>query len=152
MHGRFHSELANGVEDEIHAQAALGEGLGGRQHGFEVGFGDLLAEDHDADRERDLGVDDALRQEMFAEVAGDEGVVPRFAQERGHPFEDFQELVEVFVGVLLANFRFGEHYPVGAGESADGLGLDGPFQMQVQFGFGKGGDGLRGMVCGHVKV
>ena len=131
MHGRFDSELADGVENEIHAQAALVEWLGGFEHGFEVGFGDLLAQDHDADGEGDFSVDNALGQKLLAEVVRDQGVVARFTEKRGDPFEDFEELVEVLVGIFLADFRFGEDHAVRAGERADGRRLDRAFQVQV---------------------
>ena len=71
---------------------------------FEVCFGQLLSKEHHADRESDLGVDDALREQMFGKVARDKGVVLRLAQKGSHPLESFNKFGEVAIGVTLAHF------------------------------------------------
>jgi len=137
------AELADGVEDPVHAQAALREGFSGGNNGREVGFRRLFAKDHDADGERDFSIDDIFGEEIFTEVASDQGVVFWVAEIGGDPFEGFEKAEEIFVGVEVANFIFGDDDAVSAGEGRGGGGLDGAFEVEVEFGFGGVGDGRR---------
>ena len=66
----------------------------------------------------------------------------RVAEKGSDPFEDFEEFVEILVGVFLADFGFRKEYAVAAREGADGFWMNGAFQVEVEFGFRKGGDGI----------
>ena len=135
-HGSFGSELADSVKDPIEAQAFGGEWLGGAEDGFEILFGRLVSKQHDADGERDFGIDNILFEELIAKVFGDEGEVLRVAEPGGDPFESFEEAEEVGVIVVAVDFGFIDKNAVTAGERADGGDADGAFKMKVQFGFG----------------
>jgi hypothetical protein len=51
---------------------------------------------------------------MLAQIVQDQRVVLRISEKRGDPLERFEKSGEIFVGVFLANFRFGENDSVTA--------------------------------------
>src|SRR6266478_5294810 len=57
----FGSELANPIENPVHAQPAALERLGRSQDRLEVAFRALSAQQHDANRDRHFGIHYALR-------------------------------------------------------------------------------------------
>src|SRR5260370_41889754 len=69
FHRRVGPELARGIEHPAESEPTAFEWLGGQEDGFEISFRLLFSEEHDADRERDLGIDHALREQMFRAVA-----------------------------------------------------------------------------------
>jgi hypothetical protein len=70
---------------------------------------------------------------VLAEIVQDQREVLRIADKRSDPLEGFEEAGEVFVGVFLANFRFGEDDAVTARQRANGRRLDRSFEMKVKF-------------------
>jgi len=72
---------------------------------------------------------------VFGEVAGDERVILRVAQERSDPFEGLDEFAEVAVSVSLADFFLSHDDAVTSCQRADGRGLNGAFEMEVQLCF-----------------
>src|ERR1700730_10541115 len=135
--GSFGPELPDRVKDPVDAQAAAGKPFGGAEDRFKISFRALLAEKHDADREGDLGIDDALREQLLAKVASDQRIVLGIAEKRGDPLESLQELHEALVGLTLTNFLFRSGNAVARGKRADRGRLDGTFKMKVQLCFGK---------------
>ena len=131
-HSRVGAELTDGVKNPADGEAARFERLGGPEDGSKVVFRRLVAEKHDTDRERNLGVNNLVPQELFAKVAGDERVVGRIAQKGRDPFEGIEEAEKVVVVVAAADFDFGGGNAVAARQSADGGGVDRTFQVQVQ--------------------
>ena len=111
--------------------------------GVEIGFHGLFAQLHNADRERDFGVDDVLSEKLFGEIAGDDCVILRVAEVGGDPLEGFEKAEKIFVGVEAANFVFGDYDAVSASKGGGGDGLDGAFEVEMKFGFGSVGDGRR---------
>lgn len=93
-----------------------------------------MAEEHHSNGQRDLGVDDAVLQELFAKIVCDERVVGGIAEVASHPFEGVEEAQEIGVVVAAADFVFGGGDAVARGESADGGGLDRAFEVQVKLG------------------
>ena len=67
--GRRRPELAHGVEYPLKAQTAMLERRGGFADCGEVGGDILFAQEHDADGERDLGIDNVLGQQLLAHAA-----------------------------------------------------------------------------------
>jgi hypothetical protein len=70
---------------------------------------------------------------MLAQIVQDQRVVLRISEKRGDPLERVEKSGEIFVGVFLANFRFGENDSVTACQRANGRGLDRSFEMKVKF-------------------
>src|ERR1700722_13500873 len=114
LHRRIGAELSHCVENKFELQSALCESHCDREHRFKIRFRTLLAQKHHADRERDFGVDDVLCQQVLAKIVQDQREVLWIADKRGDPLEGFEETDEVFVSVLLTDFRFGEDYAVTA--------------------------------------
>src|SRR5260370_41850033 len=80
VYRRVGADLARRVEYPPKSESAALEGLGGAEESFEICFGLLLTQEHYADGEGNFRVDDALCEQMFGEVAGDERVVLRLSQ------------------------------------------------------------------------
>src|SRR5216684_8807699 len=112
------------------------EWLRGAEESFEICFRALLSQEHHAYGQGYFRIDHALREQMSGKVASDERVVRGLAQERSDPFECFDEFGEVAVGVALTNFLLGHDETVTGRQRADGCGLDGAFEMEVQLGLG----------------
>ena len=138
FHRRVHAKLSSGIKYPVESEPAAFEWLGGSKEGFKIRFRALLPKEHHADGKGYFRIDHTLREQMFGKVAGDERVVLRLAQERGNPFEGFDEFGEVAVGVAPADFLFGHDDTVTGRQRADGRGLDGSFEMEVQLGLGQG--------------
>ena len=81
-----------------------------------------------------------LLEELLGQIGGQQGKIARVAQERGHPFEGFNELGEIAVIVAAAYLVFSQRETVPGREGARYGRPDGAFQVKMQFGFGKGSD------------
>jgi hypothetical protein len=57
----------------------------------------------------------------------------RIAHKRSDPLKSFEESREIFIGIFLADFGFGENYAVSARQRANGRRLDRSFKMKVKF-------------------
>ena len=68
---------------------------------------------------------------MFAEIVQNQRIVLRVAKKRSDPLERFEEAGEIFVGVFLADFAFGEDDAVAASQRANSCRLDRSFEMKV---------------------
>ena len=89
--GRSRPKLAHRVEYPLKAQPAMLERRGGFADCGEVGGDILFAQEHDADGESDLGINNILGQQLFAHAASHQGVVRRGAQIRSDPLVGLDE-------------------------------------------------------------
>ena len=135
VHSRFGAELPRSIEHPVDTKTLFLKRLSGLQDSFEIGLRLLFAEQHHADRKRDLSVDHVLRQQMLAQVSRDESVVARLAQKRSDPLEGVDETGEIAIGVTLANFVFREKNVVPRGQRAHRRRLNGSFEMKMQLSF-----------------
>src|SRR5713101_3819992 len=130
--GCFRAELAHGIEDPTKSEAFSGTRLAGPADGLKVCFGDLLAEEHDADGNRQFGIDDILFEEAGRQLLRGQCIVLRIAQEGCDPLESLEELRKAVVGIVAASPSCGNNLTVTRSEAANQGGLDGAFQVQVQ--------------------
>ena len=104
----------------------------------EIRFDVLHAAQHHADRNGDFRIDDVLPQQFFEQPAGDQRVIFRVAEKRRDPFEGFDEAGEIRIVVTRGDFFGGELHAVASGQLHGRFRADRTFQVQMQFGFGKG--------------
>ena len=131
------AKLPSGIEYPLESEPAALERLGGAEYGFEICFRPLFSQKHHTDGQGYFRIDHPLREQVLGEVARDERIVLRFAQERSDPLEGLNEFGKVGAGVALANFLLGHDETVTSRQQADGGRLDGAFQMEVQLRFGQ---------------
>ncbi len=94
------SEVAGGVEDPKQRNAEIARAAGASAfQAFEDGGEILLAEEADADRNVDFGVQHVFFFQALHEAVGDQFVVVGTAQVRADRFEGHQETLEVGVAV-----------------------------------------------------
>ena len=95
----------------------------------------------DADRDVDLGMDDALLGEVLHHAPGGQLVVVGGDEQPGDGLEGVKEAGEIGEAVEGFGFREGERGGVVAGAELDqGGGKDGAFEMKVQLGLGEAAD------------
>jgi hypothetical protein len=134
--------LADGVEDPKKFEAAGLKSLGGFEDGFEVALRALAAEKHDADGEGNFGIDDLLREKLFAKILHDEGIIAGMAKKRSDPLEGVEEAEKVRVGVAATNFFFGVVHAMTRRELRDDQVTDAALKVKVELSLGKRKNGL----------
>ena len=143
--------MADGIKDPVKAQSLRFVWLRGREHGLEICLGILVAKKHDTDRDRDLGVGHILRDELLRKIGGEERKIGGFSQERCNPFEGVDELVEVGVGVALADVVCGKVNAVAGSKRGSYRRADGTFQVHVKLGLWEFRDTRAKFAIRHVK-
>ena len=120
-HGTASAVLADAIDDPVDGEGRAARFvINGGVDGFEV----EALPFHDAGRESDLGVGDALATEGADELFGCAAVILRFFEETDGPFKRLEEAGEVVA------------VPLGSEFGVVDVGGVGAFQMDVEFGFG----------------
>jgi hypothetical protein len=134
----LNSEVARGVENPQQRDAEIAGAAGASAfEAFEDGGEILLAEEADADRDVDLGVQHGFFFQALHEAVGDEFVVVGAAQVRADRLEGHEKTLEI--GVAVESFDLGERGVVAVqlAQFEQGCGFDRALEMQVQFRLGE---------------
>jgi hypothetical protein len=132
--GRFRTELPDRIEnpEDFHIRLLPG----GSSNGFKDGVEVLLLPEDDPDRDGDFRVDDVLNRQPLQQAARGQKIRVRRSEPAVDPDVSFDEAGKITVTVVAANLLYGQR------------GIDfmkrirryGPFEMDMQFCFGKTAD------------
>ncbi len=141
--GLFDGEMADSVEDPVEGEAKL---TGGAEAGalqtlenrLEAAGIEVAPHIDDANRDVDLGVNDALLGEMLHHVPRHELIVFGVAETARDGFEGFNEFGEIREAVERLGIVMSEGYGIVAGAELDEGGRrDGAFKVKVELRLGQ---------------